>query len=70
MTFVIVGKVELPELFSEWMWSLLFSMETHIPSQYEKVQYQFDDIKNDVDDGMTIRICLEIRSPAFVFNES
>ena len=34
------------------------------------MQYQFLSIKNDDDDGVTIRVRLEIRTLAFVFNES
>ena len=35
-----------------------------------KMQYQFYSIRNDVDDGLTSRVRLEIRTLAFVFNES
>ena len=34
------------------------------------MQYQFYSIRNDVDDGLTSRVRLEIRTLAFVFNES
>ena len=51
MTFVIVGKVELPELFSEWMLSLLFSKET--------LQKSYQNGTNEEQRDLTIRMRYE-----------
>ena len=50
---------------------MFVSMKTTIFKRYQQMHYQFLSIENnDDDDCVAIRVHLEIRTLAFVFNES